>query len=134
MKGEPSALARWLPRVVALTFGAGFVAVGAWAMLYPRSFFDSLATFAPYNQHFLQDIGAFQIGLGTVLLLAGVFARLDGLTIALVGAGAGAAVHAVSHVAGSHLGGIPERDIPTFAMIAVLLLVAGGIRWRSNQT
>jgi hypothetical protein len=42
-------------------------------MVDPRSFFTALAAFEPYNQHFIQDIGAFQIGLGAVLLLAGVW-------------------------------------------------------------
>ena len=125
-----SALRFRLPRAVAIVLGAGFVALGVWAMLDPRSFFDALATFEPYNQHFLQDIGAFQVGLGVVLLLAGVPARADGLTVALVGVGVGAALHTVSHIVGYNLGGTPETDIPVFAAMAVLLLAAGGFRWR----
>jgi hypothetical protein len=39
-------------------------------MVDPRSFFDTLTAFQPYNQHLLQDLGAFQVGLGVVLLLA----------------------------------------------------------------
>ena len=125
-----SALGRWWPRAVAIAGGAGFVALGVWAMVDPRSFFDALATFEPYNQHFLQDIGAFQIGLGVVLLLAGLPFRVDGLAVALLGVGAGAALHAVSHILGHDLGGTPETDIPFFAVLAVLLLAAGGFRWR----
>ena len=60
---------RW-PRAVAIGGGIGFVAPGVWAMVDPRSFFTALAAFEPYNQHVIQDIGAFQIGLGAVLLLA----------------------------------------------------------------
>ena len=70
-----------LPRVVAVVGGAGFVAVGVWAMLDPRSFFEAAARFEPYNQHFLQDIGAFQVGLGIVLLHASLSGRADGLTL-----------------------------------------------------
>ncbi len=125
-----SALRFRLPRAVAIVLGAGFGALGVWAMLDPRSFFDALATFEPYNHHFLQDIGAFQVGLGVVLLLAGVPARADGLTVALVGVGVGAALHTVSHIVGYNLGGTPETDIPVFAAMAVLLLAAGGFRWR----
>ena len=77
-------------------------------MVNPRSFFAALATFEPYNQHFLQDVGAFQMGLGVVLLLAGVPGRADGLTVALVGVGVGAAFHTVSHVVGRDLGGTPS--------------------------
>ena len=125
-----SALGRRLPRTVAILGGVGLVALGAWAMIEPRSFFDALATFEPYNQHFLQDIGAFQAGLGAVLLLASVPARADGLAVALIGVGAGAALHAVSHVVGRDLGGTPATDIPSFAALAVLLLAAGGFRRR----
>jgi hypothetical protein len=118
------------PRIVALVAGAGFVAIGAWAMVDPHSFFEALARFDPYNQHFLQDIGAFQVGLGVVLLLAGLSVPGDGLAVALLGVGVAAALHVVSHVIGRDLGGAPERDIPTFAVLAVTLLAAGGMRWR----
>src|SRR5215217_285415 len=96
-------------------------------MIGPHSFFDAVATFEPYNRHFLQDIGAFQVGLGAVLLLA-VVPRADALAAALVGVGA--ALHAVSHMVGHDLGGTPETDIPLFTALALLLLVAGGVRWR----
>jgi hypothetical protein len=69
-------------------------------MVSPESFFEAVAAFEPYNQHFLQDIGAFQVGLGVVLLLAGVSSRTDGLTIALIGVGVAVAFHTVSHVVG----------------------------------
>ena len=119
-----------IPRAVAIVGGVTFIAVGVWAMVDPVSFFEAIATFEPYNQHFVQDLGAFQIGLGAVLLLAGVPGRADGLTVALVGVGVGAALHAVSHIVGRDLGGTPETDIPLFGAMAVLLLAAGALRWR----
>ena len=125
-----SGLGRWVPRAVALVGGVGFMALGLWAMVAPRSFFDALATFEPYNRHFLQDIGAFQMGLGAVLLLVVVPGRVDGLAVALLGVGVGAALHTVSHIVGRDLGGTPETDIPFFAVVAILLLAAGGWRWR----
>ncbi|MEX1271449.1 MAG: hypothetical protein WEB55_03255 [Acidimicrobiia bacterium] len=60
----------WFPRAVAAFGGLVFLIFGLWAMIAPQSFFDSVAVFEPYNQHFVQDIGAFQIGLGAVLALA----------------------------------------------------------------
>jgi hypothetical protein len=128
-----SAAGHWLPRAVAIIGGVGFVALGVCAMVDPRSFFNALATFEPYNQHFLQDIGAFQAGLRVVLLLAGARARADGLSVALVGVGAGAALHTVSHIVSRSLGGNPQTDIPVFATIAVLLLAADGFRWREER-
>ena len=125
---DRSAVGNSLPRVIAIVGGAGFVAIGVWAMVDPRSFFEALAKFEPYNQHFLQDIGAFQVGLGVVLLFAGLSASADVLTVALVGVGVAAALHAVSHVIGRDLGGVPERDLPVFAAMGAALLVAGALR------
>ena len=130
---DSSTLGTRMPRAIAIVGGVGFIALGVWAMVGPRSFFAALATFEPYNQHFLQDLGAFQVGLGMVLFLAGVPVRADGLTVALVGVGVGAALHTLSHVVGRDLGGTPERDIPAFAGMAVLLLAAGAFRWRQTR-
>ncbi len=117
-----------LPRVVALVVGLFFAGFGAWAMVAPKSFYGA-AVFPPYNQHFLQDIGAFQIGLGAVLLIAAL-ASANGLAVALLGAGVGNAAHTVSHIIGIDLGGNPPRDIPTFAVITLILLYAGWREWR----
>lgn len=99
-----------------------WILTGAWAFLGPKSFYDRLATFPPYNVHFLHDIGAFSIGLGTVLLLASL--RWSTLRTALVGVGTGSAVHFVSHVVDYDLK--PSvGDLVTFALAAVIPLVAG---------
>ncbi len=113
--------------------GALFLAFGLWAMVAPESFFDAVATFEPYNQHFLQDIGAFQIGLGAVLLLSVVAATAGAVTVALLGVGVGSAAHVVSHLVGRDLGGTPETDIPFFTIVAGLLLVAGLVSWRTAR-
>ena len=117
---------------LAVGVGAGLAALGLWAMVDPQSFFQRVALFEPYNQHFLQDLGALQIGLGAVLMLAGLLPALDALTVALVGVGIGGALHAVSHVIGIDLGGRPAIDIPVFGGLALVLLVAGARRWRRS--
>lgn len=113
-------------RLIAGVAGLLFTAWGLWAMLAPASFYEAAAVFPPYNQHFLQDIGAFQIGLGAVLLLA-LVPRLAaaGLAVALLGVGIGSTAHLVSHLVGTDLGGAPARDIPFFAVLSVALLWAG---------
>lgn len=120
------------PKVVAIGGGLFFLLFGIWAMADPESFYD-LATFEPYNQHFLQDIGAFQIGLGAVLILATLRPTLESLTLALLGTGIGGAAHAVSHIIGRDLGGNPSRDIPLFVIVAALLLGAGAWQLRSAR-
>lgn len=124
---EPSGLVR----LAAVVGGLAFVGFGFWALVAPRSFFDTLATFEPYNRHLLHDIGAFQAGLGTVLLLAAFPRRIDGLAAALLGVGTGAALHVVSHLLDVDLGGTPSTDIPSLSILAVVLLVAGLARMRS---
>ena len=126
--------ARSGPAIVAVVAGAGMVALGLWAMVDPQSFFERVALFEPYNQHFLQDVGAFQVGLGAVLLLAGLMPRLAAVTVALVGVGIGTALHAVSHVMGSDLGGNPGTDIPLFSVSALILLWAGARSWGRRQS
>lgn len=118
------------PRVVAGVGGLVIGALGVWALIAPRSFFDTVATFQPYNQHFLQDVGAFQVGLGAVLLLAALASHADGLVIALLGVGIGSVLHTASHVVGLDLGGNPPTDIPALAALSIILLVAGWVRQR----
>ena len=125
---------RGWPWYVAALVGLVFLVLGVWAMADPESFFDRIATFEPYNQHFVQDIGAFQIGLGAVLLLAVVPLRPDALAVALLGVGIGSGAHTVSHIIGNDLGGTPETDIPLFAATTVLLLAAGLAQWSRTST
>jgi hypothetical protein len=115
--------------VVVITAVAGlfFVALGVWAFVSPSSFYDQIALFPPYNRHFLHDAGAFQIGLGATLLLA-LWSR-DALLVALLGTGAGAAAHAVSHVIDRDLGG-RSLDPVSLTVLAVVIVLAALLRWR----
>ena len=124
----------WFPRAIGVVGGVSFLAFGVWAMVGPESFFDAVATFEPYNQHFVQDVGAFQIGLGAVLLLAAIPAGADALAVGLIGVGIGSAAHTVSHVVGRNLGGTPEADIPFSIVLTVLLLAGGLVRSRERAS
>lgn len=106
-------------RSVALLGGVTLAGFGAWAFLAPESFYENLAVFPPFNRHFIHDIGAFQIGLGAVLLLA--IPRGDALFVALAGVAIGSAVHVVSHVLDNDLGG-EASDIPLLTILTVLLI------------
>lgn len=122
---------RWpFSRAIAALGGLFLSAFGLWAMVAPRRFFEAAAAFEPYNQHFVQDIGAFQIGLGAVLLLSVFLAGADGLTAGLLGVGIGSAAHVISHLVGHDLGGTPEVDIPVFAVMTLLLLAGALASWR----
>lgn len=118
-------------RWITIIGGVAFLAFGLWAFVAPQSFFDQLATYEPYNAHLIRDIGAFQIGLGAVLLLVAFMP--SGQAGALLGVGVGGAFHAVGHVIDRDLGGSPATDIPTFSLIAALLLWAGIAAMRSPR-
>lgn len=113
---------------VAPVAGAGFFLLfGAWAFLAPRSFFENIAPWDPYNQHFLGDAGAFQIGIGVALLVS--FTGAKGSSVALAGAASAATVHALSHIIDSGEGG-RASDPYALTALAVLLLIGLWLEWR----
>lgn len=120
-----------LPKVVAGIAGLFFVAAGIGAFGAPEAFFEAAAVFEPYNEHFIRDIGAFQLGLGAVLLLA-VWID-DGLVVALGGVGLGSLMHGAGHAIDRHLGGTPAIDIPFWVALSALLLAAAVLRWRHSS-
>ena len=118
------------PKLVAAVAGLMFLTLGVWAMANPSSFYESIALFDPYNPHFIQNLGAFQIGLGATLALAAFFTS-DALAAGLVGVGLGATAHVVSHLMSLDTGGKPLLDVSGGILLALLLLVAGVVRWRT---
>ena len=66
---------------VTLLTGVFMVAAGAWALLGPDSFADAVRF--PRHVHFVHDAGAFQLGIGIILLLGATWR--DGLALALAG-------------------------------------------------
>jgi PPOX class probable F420-dependent enzyme len=104
-----------------LTLGAG-----VWAVAAPGSFADYTG-FQPYNEHFVHDIGAFQLGLGVTLLLALVWR--DGPALALAGFLAANTAHAFNHWIDRDLGG-HARDPWVFLALSLVLGVALVLRLR----
>lgn len=117
--------------IAAVIGGISLVGFGLLAVFAPRTFYDTVAAWPPYNHHFVHDIGAFQIGLGAVLLLALRFR--DALFVALAGTGLGAAIHALVHVIDRDLGG-KATDPIVMALLAALLLAGAATRWRETGT
>ena len=106
--------------------GLFFLVPGLWAFFDPQGFYDNVAEFPPYNRHFIHDIGAFQIGIGVTLLATAVWR--DAAFVALAGAAAGATMHLVAHIIDHDHGG-QGSDVPVFAIFALLLVAAAGVRW-----
>ncbi|MCA1726989.1 MAG: hypothetical protein LC722_04880 [Actinobacteria bacterium] len=113
--------ARRFVTVVAWGAALTFLVTGAWAFLAPRSFFDVVATYPPYNVHLFHDLGAFQLGIGAALV-AGLLGR-GGLATGLWGAAAGTVVHALSHVMDADRGG-RSSDPVLFGLLAAVIVAA----------
>jgi hypothetical protein len=84
--------------LVAMTAVAGVATagIGIWCLIDPNSFADVVGFGA--HRHFLHDVGAFQLGLGVILLLALIWA--DALATALAGFIVANTVHTLNHVMG----------------------------------
>jgi hypothetical protein len=97
----------------------GMLVAGAWCWLDPASF--AAATNWPEHEHFLHDAGAFQMGIG-VMLLAALWWR-DVLVVVLVGAVFTNGLHAVNHAMDLDLGG--RASDPWLLAVMALVALAG---------
>lgn len=123
---------RNLVALIAAGIGAVFfIGPGLWAFFDPQGFYDELATFEPYNEHFIHDIGAFQIGIG-VALASAIWRRNDALLAALLGAAVGSIFHTIAHVIDHDLGG-KDSDVVVFSVITVVLLAGAALRVQTTR-
>ena len=82
-------------RLVLLVVGISQLAVGVWAFVAPGSFYDVVATFPPQNDHFLKDVGSWNVALGLAAVIA---ARTPSWQRGMLGVLAiQYSLHAVSH-------------------------------------
>ena len=99
-----------------VTIGGLFMlVVGIWAFFAPASFADLVAF--PYNRHLLHDVGAFQIGIGTTMLLALMWT--DGVMVVLAGYVVGSTFHLLSHILDRHIGGHSYDPLVLSVMVSV---------------
>jgi uncharacterized protein YjeT (DUF2065 family) len=82
--------------VVLAVVGAALVLPGLLAFFSPGEFYAQIAGYPPRNDHFLRDLGAFQIGLGAVALLAWLRPAMRAPVLAILALHY--ALHTVSHV------------------------------------
>jgi hypothetical protein len=108
-------------RAAGVLAAVAFLAGGAWSFADPASFYEQVAQFPPYNEHFLHDIGAFQLGIGVALVLALV--GWSGPQVALWGAAVAAVAHAAAHWIDWDAGG-RDGDPVVLSLLAALILAA----------
>jgi hypothetical protein len=119
-----------LALIVTALAAAFFLGPGLWAFIDPQGFYDELATFEPYNEHLIRDIGAFQLGIGAALAAA-LWKRNDAIFAALAGAVVGGAFHTAAHFIDHDLGG---KDSDVFVFGGVTLLCAAGAWLRVGRS
>jgi NO-binding membrane sensor protein with MHYT domain len=103
---------------------------GIWAFAAPHSFYETIATYPPYNRHLFHDIGAFTTGLGLAILAATRFR--NALLVALIGNAAAAVMHAISHIIDRDLGG--RSSDPWFlSAVAVAITIPAVLRLRGAR-
>lgn len=117
---------RGLVITVTLLAGAFMLAAGVWSLAAPGSFAEAVDF--PYAEHFLHDLGAFQIGIGATLLLA--VAWSDGLALALAGFLVANTIHAINHAVDLRLGG---HAWDSWLLGATSLLVAAALAVRLRE-
>ncbi|PWR12683.1 PPOX class F420-dependent oxidoreductase [Micromonospora sicca] len=116
---------RRIVRILVALLGLAAMVIGVWALVAPSSF--SSAVDFPPSEHFVHDVGAFQLGIGTTLLLALIWS--DALAVALAGYLVGGVAHTVSHVVDGDVGGSAVQTWLVL-LLAVLSLVALVFRLR----
>ncbi|GAA4737350.1 PPOX class F420-dependent oxidoreductase [Phytohabitans rumicis] len=116
------------PFLVTVTLLGGLLltATAVWCLSAPGSFADFVDF--PRHEHFVHDLGAFQLGLGVALLLALIWA--DALATALCGFLAANAVHAANHFADLDIGG---RTADAWAILLAALVTAGALWVRLRE-
>jgi hypothetical protein len=57
-------------RAVLLVFGLSQLALAAWMIVSPSSFFDAIAGFGAQNDHYIRDNATFPLAIGVGLLVA----------------------------------------------------------------
>ena len=125
-------------RVVALVvLASSSAAVGGWAQLFPRSFYNDfpglgrvwVAVDGPFNEHLVRDVGGLNLGLALVAIVA----LVTGSALVARAAGGAALIYGVPHLIyhATHLDGFDTVDqvamlggLAMAALAAVLVVAA----------
>jgi hypothetical protein len=100
-------------RLTLLALGIPQLALGVWAVLAPRSWFDDfpggghhwVSALGPYNEHLSTDVGAFFLAIGGLLAFAAVVLERRAIQMAL----GATLVYSIPHLIW-HLGELDPYD------------------------
>ena len=115
-------------RIGLLVLAVTELALGAWTVLFPRSFYDDVPTVdlsPPYSEHLFRDFGGASLGLGIALAAAWIWFERRLVVVSLLAYLAFSVPHLVFHA--GHLDGMSDRVAATLVgvlVVAVLLPAA----------
>jgi hypothetical protein len=113
-----------------LALGLPLIAIGAWALLAPHSFFDNFPTrsrhwvsaLGPYDEHLVRDFGSLYLALGGLLVSAGVLLSRVLVRVALVLSLVYGIPHLIFHA--SETGALSTSDnVMNISLLALAVVV-----------
>ena len=118
-------------RAVLIVSGVTQLVVGVWTFVSPGSFYDVVATYPPQNDHFLKDIGSWNVALGLAALIA---ARTPAWQRGMLGVLAVLyTLHAISHAIDVDLGEPQSASVATLVSQIVAALIFAALYVRQER-
>jgi predicted anti-sigma-YlaC factor YlaD len=109
---------------VLLVAGVSQLLLGAWAFVSPGSFYDAIAAYPPENDHFLKDVGSWQVALGAAAVIAARTPSWQRGMLAVLAVQYG--LHAISHAIDLDQAESDATGVATLiALIAAAVLLGG---------
>src|ERR1700742_2310179 len=122
--------------VILIVFGVYSVALGAFLMLSPDVFFDTLGAFGARNTHYIFDNASFELPLGLLLLAAMRWPtwRVPALAYATALWGLHALSHLVdtNHHTGAWVGYLEFAGLTISTVLLAIALRYSIIEWRAT--
>jgi hypothetical protein len=123
-----------------LALGAPLIAIGAWALFAPNSFFYNfppssshwVSSLGPYDEHLVRDFGALYLALGGLLVWAGALLSRVLVRVALILGLVYAVPHLIFHA--SETGSLSTGDNVINISLLALAVVAGVVLLALSET
>ena len=120
---------RLVLRPILAILGLYHLLLGVAMVAAPRTFFDEVATYGAFNDHYIRDVASFYLALGIVMLVA--VAKVSWQTPVLVFATLQYGLHLLNHlwdVSDTDPGWLGPANAAALALIGVVLfwLLRGG--------
>lgn len=118
----PGRAARLSLRPLLIVAGVYHLGLGLFQFAAPRQFYDAVATFPPYNAHFLRDVASIFLATGIVLLIAAARRSWQVPVLSLVVIQY--AIHVIAHIVDfgkADTTGVASASLVSLAIIGLIL-------------